>query len=403
MTTQRRTLLSAVGALAGTAGCLRLSGEETATTGDGMAGSDAAGASTAATDETGTATGDGAATASEPSFPPYVSEDGTRDGLADVHRSVLWRTSYELDFRIVDLNEGRVQHAWRTRHEDGRAAKSLQDGSRLHAFYDDADEGPYWRQDVGDGYTYGQARVHAMTQEKLLTETRWVEGFLKAGDWSSAELREDGLARVTAPGVEWPKSLPNWFPVREVREFEGELLVRESGTVAALTVEFEFETNRVEDVQRRRVELRTRDLGAVSVPTPDWLGTARERAPTASVSLAEDASAIVVEQTDGNPMRPGTKVVLYDRRNRRNAGTTELDDPVEPGGRLYLSFDGDGDGARLTRDPPTADDVAHPIEGEYDLWCRRGPFEYFGVAHVPRPRLAPRDPQPPATPGPSEQ
>ena len=118
----------------------------------------------------------------------------------------------------------------------------------------------------------------------------------------------------------------------------------------------------------------------MSLSEPDWVDTARQRAPEVEARLADDGHFVEFQHTEGNAILPGTRAVLWDGTENRNLAGGVIDDPIESGTTLFLWPENGG--LRWQRDGrPSAVDP-QPPDGQYVLWMHRNGAEYFGTVSL---------------------
>ncbi len=372
-----------MGALVGSAGCLRLSegGESTATTRPPtFTVTDTATATSAETD-TSTATAAEEQTAEPLDRPPGLEDDGVAVFLADAHVNALSRTSFTVSFRSTNLTRGDTNEARKALVGDSGALERWQDGSAID-MYRTAD-GSYWRQNVGGRFTYGRQRSAFDRQE--LIRARDLRTLILAGQWNAPEETDDRAFEITADGIGEPAALMEEYEGKELKSYAAEGKVLESGAIAELVAEFSYLHREDERLFKVRVDYRTTDIGSTDASRPDWYSTAVEQAPDVSARITDDGNYVRMEHAGGNAMLPETAVVLYDDSDdtdRGNWGYRDLERPVEAGTTLYLWMEDDRFHWNRGGKPANANPT--PLDGRYGFWMHREGAEYFGNIELPR-------------------
>ncbi|WP_435365039.1 hypothetical protein [Haloarchaeobius sp. DYHT-AS-18] len=373
---RRRRLLGTMGALVGSAGCLRLSGGDTETTRPPTFSVTDTGTGTAANTKADTAT---EAQSAEPlDRPPGLEDDGVAVYLADAHVNALSRTSFTVSFRSTNLTRGDTNEARKALVGDEGALERWQDGSAID-MYRTAD-GSYWRQDVGGQSTYGRQRSAFDRQE--LIRARDLRTLILAGQWDAPEETDDRAFEITADGIGEPQALMDEYEGKELKSYAAEGTVLESGAIAELVAEFSYLHQEADRLFKVRVDYRAADIGSTDASKPDWYSTAVEQAPDVTARITDDGNYVRMDHQGGNAMLPGTAVVLYDRNGRGNWGYRDLEQPVEAGTTLYLWMEDDR--FRWNRGGKPADANPTPLDGRYGFWMHREGAEYFGNIELPQ-------------------
>ncbi|WP_267641015.1 hypothetical protein [Haloarchaeobius amylolyticus] len=371
---RRRRLLGTVGALVGSAGCLRLSGGGSETTRPPTLEVTDTGTRTSAETDSGT---------TEPlDRPPGLQGDGVAVYLADSHVNALSRTSFTVSFRSTNLTRGETNEARKAMVGEAGALERWQDGSAID-MYRTAD-GSYWRQNVGGRSTYGHHR-YAFDRQDLI-RARDLRTLILAGQWDAPEETDDRAFEITADGIGEPQALLDEYEGSELKSYAAEGKVLESGIIAELAAEFSYlrQDDEGERLFKVRVDYLTTDVGSTDASKPDWYGTAVEQAPDVSARITDDGNFIRMEHAGGTAILPGTAVVLYGRgeQDRGNWGYRDLDRPVEAGTTLYLWME-DGE-FRWNRGSRPGDANPTTLDGRYGFWMHREGAEYFGNIELPK-------------------
>ncbi|WP_435319673.1 hypothetical protein [Haloarchaeobius sp. TZWSO28] len=381
---QRRRLLVTMGALVGSAGCLRLSegGGATGTAGSQTVSATDTAAGTAANTKADTTTESG--TAEPVDRPPGLQGDGVEAYLADAHLNALSRTSFTSSWRLTNLTRGETAEAKQALVGGSAALERWQDGSAIDMYR--TAEGSYWRQDVGGQSTYGHGRYDFDRQQ--LARARQLRELFAAGQWKPPEETDNRTFAIEADGVgDTGRLKDDWrFEAKSVESFTAEGEVRPDGIVSTLTAELSLlrEDDGQDRLVKLRVDFRTTDVGSTDASNPDWYSTAVEQAPDVSARITDDGNYVRMEHAGGTAMLPGTNVVLYDRgpQDRGNWGYDQLDQPVEAGTTLYLWMEDDR--FHWNRGNKPADANPTPLDDRYGFWMHREGAEYFGNIELPK-------------------
>lgn len=375
----RREALAALGVV-GLAGCLRLQGGggERPTTGrttEPPANTRTLTAAKADTDA-------GTATPGAGTYPTGLSEEGVSAFLFDTHERELARTSFSVDWTRIDLLEETVR---RRQHYDVETGFALgtwtyDRGGPVTIFR--SNEGGFWREELGDEYTYGEAR-HGYSIDKVLWRG-WLEPVLGAGTWSEPSTvreRDPATWRVETTSFDETGAVPGHFR-GQLAGLSASMTVDERGIIHSLEAEFEATDTNVDRV-RQRLTFAVDAIGDVSVSEPSWLATAKERRPRVSAALTDDRNFVRFTLESGNALEPETVFTVYDELDRRNTIGYRLRDPVEPDETVYLYKEQEGPFhgqlARGSR-PSNAEPVT--LSSEYHMWADRGVSEYFGTVDL---------------------
>lgn len=376
---RRRTLLGGLGGLGsvGLGGCLRLDEGGGTRTAIEASTTDA---TTVSTTQRTTTNGDDAVESDEEAadvpdtYPTGMDEEGVYAYLVDNHVNTLVDTTFVENWTVANRTEGETRKAVTATVDDGRAVMERGIGVDLKVFYDSS--GGYWREDLGDGATYGKDR--RAFEVPWVTKSRELRQLFIAADWNAPTPVEGGF-EIAAAGTTDVQSLKREYDAASIESFEADGFVTADGVVTDLTVSVEF----VHEEEDRLFEMRTRhrvtDVGTASLAEPSWLSTARDRAPEVDVRIDDANEYVVFEHLGGNPIEPGTNVVLYDRSERGGSGNwgyRDNDEPFEAGETVYLWME-DGrlhwnHGGRPSGASPKA------LDRDLAFWMHRHGAEYFG-------------------------
>jgi hypothetical protein len=370
----RRALLGVLG-LAGSGGCLRLTGAE-ATTSSTATGATSP-ATTRSTEGSTTETEATETTAAEPSLPSGLSEDGVSDYLFDFHLRELGQRSFATNWTLFNRREEFVKLRREYRVGDAGAVGSwtFDEGGPVSMFR--STDGGFWREDLGDEYTYGMDR-DGYDMERL-TLAQWVRPFVRGGVWSAPSLvRRESPARweVQLTEVEDDAAVPGWFS-GTVESLSGSMVVDERGFIRSLDCDMiatETAPGRVEYGVTYAVD----SVDEVMVSEPAWLSTAKERRPRVSMALTDDRRYVRLTLESGNPIEPNTVINVHDEVETGRSLFYELREEIAAGETVYVYRGQDGY-AKLSRGGRPTNASPVPLESQYHAWANRSGVEYFGT------------------------
>lgn len=312
-------------------------------------------------------------TATEPAFPRGLTPDGVEPFLADVHTNALARDSFQTGWIEANLTRGMIVAQRTYRIEAGSAIGEWVNDGPITAYLDN--EGGYWQEELGNQATYGQLR-HGFDLSRLTRRAFLRRNFL-AGDWEppTREANDPAAFRITTAGMRDTSALAEEFEADSLESFTAEGVVGETGIVRNLGTTVEFTPRREDRLLQFQTEFEVTAVGEVSVSEPPWVETAREQAPSVDAGMTDDRRFVEVSMRSGNPMLPGTALVLYDEVERINAVWYEFQDPFESGETGYV-YRVDGS-PRFARGSRPSDVTPDRLESEYSIWAHRGGAEYF--------------------------
>lgn len=372
----RRALLGFLG-MAGTGGCLRLTGAEATTSSTATTATP-----TAATRTTEASTTETEATAAAPSLPSGLSEDGVSDYLFDFHLRELGQRSFATNWTLLNRREEQVKQRREYRVGDAGAVGSwtFDQGGPVSMFR--TTDGGFWREDLGDDYTYGETR-QGYDMERL-TLASWVRAFVRGGAWSAPSLvRRESPARWEAEltGAEDDAAVPGWFS-GTVESLSGTMVVDERGFIRSLDGEMTASGTNVGRVEYG-VRYAVDSVDEVTVSEPAWVSTAKDRRPRVSMAVTDDERAVRLTHESGVPIEANTNLVIYDDAARRNEISYRLREPIQSGETVYLYTEqGGGFNGQLSRGSAPTSSNAIRLDSEYHAWADRSSAEYFGTVSL---------------------
>jgi hypothetical protein len=381
---RRRALLGLI-AVGGTAGCLRLEGDEGTST-------EATSSAVSATESGDTATE--TATETEPeatteradaTYPFGLSEDGVDPYLYSTCQSAVAELSYRSQYTKLDAESG--SQKWHREYEaDGGAALghwNRKDGGAVDAYHPVGGD-MLWRERVGDGYTFG------LNGTPTFQNVFWdeeLQPLLKGPAWSAPErVNEDRPAiwEVTADSVGESVRSPGHME-GELKAVEGaRLRVDENGVIRRVEAVYEA-SNMQGDVRRYRFRFEVTDVGSVSLSEPSWLETARERRPRFAARLTDDRTFVRVTVEQGG-IAAGSRISVFDRDiERKYVGHT--DRALTAGDVLYVNARSDSgkfNEAGISYGEPNAVGTPPRLDSKYHLVAFRRDTKYHpGVDVAP--------------------
>lgn len=340
----RRTYLTGLAAVAtGTGGCLRFAGDEGTPT--------VTAAPETAETPTDTPTEAVETTAGTSDFPVGLSSNGVSLLLLDKHVSELASTSYTVDY--VRRNVTQSRRNAETLAVQGQQALFNQHTKNVDLFieitpawYDPVT----WRARNGGEWLYGDLDICCMGNNRALAYAKRGHGgswqflywALKGGDYSAptATAGGDGF-RVTADSVDDANPILARFEADRVTSFSASGTVTPAGIVSGLNVSVEVVRNNQLDAHEAAFDIS--DIGGTTVTVPEWVSTARTRAPTLAVNLRDDRRGVVYMHEGGDPVPEGSNVGLHHQEQRLAPASDEsrLDRAFSPGDTLTVFVDGD--------------------------------------------------------------
>lgn len=368
-----------------TGGCLRLAGGETATGTPTQSDTATATASptasptdspteTATDTETETDTETDQGTPESFEYPPGTSEDGLDEALGRSHGS-------KLAFESFTVDRQQAFESFTARVTPDRM--SIQPGRFGGTVF--VEGGNYYlRALVGSGrvYDFKTSVPSEFSRERAVGEET-VTALAGGGNWSVEGVVERNgrrLLEVVGEGVaeqgafEQASSIDRYFrKPYEVTGFVGRGLIAEAGFVQRLNATVtadEAETGRSETLE---FGVQTTAVGETTVSAPDWLSTARDRAPQFTSQFVNDGTAVEITLADGAEIDGELNLDTYDETGYYRAvyqGTFGVGDS------LYVSKVGTEQG-QVTTEPPAAGDVSGSWQGDtrFNVYLDRIPFE----------------------------
>lgn len=389
---RRRRILGTVAPLA-LAGCLRLDetdgtesddpsrrmnsgdSEDDPGSDDGStetdAGSDDADDSAGSDDESGD-DGD-----ESPSYPRGVSEDGVSPLLADNHVNSLHGSSFEFQYVLANYTEGWERPSTRASVEADRAwmkGAGIGDETFLR---NDLHECLWTMRFRGDRL-YGNVDFGPRGNLVNLGDVVFsdhLRSLLRAVSFdevAAVEREGETIFRVRGDTVEDPSPAVDQLAVTGLDGATVEGYVDADGIVRSLEAELEYTRDGEPNLADFVYEVRS--VGETTVPEPDWVSTAADRAPRLSLSRSDDGTYFRLDHEGGQALRPNTKI---ERTGDRYAARLERE--LAAGETLYLWFEGDR--PRLSREGPPSD--ATVLEkGIIEVTLESGPYLSWRVRHL---------------------
>jgi hypothetical protein len=365
---RRRALLGLL-AVGGTAGCLRLEG-------GGGTETNATGTGRAATVDTATATATDTATETEttergdPTYPFGLSDDGVDTYLYSTCQTATSELSYRAAYTKIDVGSGDL--LWQREYDvsEGTALGhwNRNGGGPVDAYHSVGGDF-LWREEVGDGYTYG------VSSRPRFKEIFWAEEFqplLKGLAWGTPERVNDdrpAIWEVPADSVGETVRSPGHMG-GELKSVGGaRLRVDENGVIRLLQAVYDS-SDAGGNVRRKRFRFELSDVGAVSLSAPSWVETAREKHPEFSAQLTDDRKYVRLTMESGS-IATDSRISLFEGPDRGRKFVGRTDREVSAGDELYLHAESDsgkfndagiGYGQRsAVGTPPTLDGEYHVV------------------------------------------
>jgi hypothetical protein len=174
-----------------------------------------------------------------------------------------------------------------------------------------------------------------------------METFLSAGNFEVAnETTDDGMVVLTADSAS-----PADTSMANLEQFEGRLVVNESGQIQDVTVTL------TQDGDQVTYSYELQQVGVESVQKPDWVNDVPPGA-TLQTQLSvtvENNSYLVVEHSEGDVVPRGTTVQV---KSNGTTDTVRLNSSLSAGDRRYLYFDTSSQDLQVTADRPDSSAVS---------------------------------------------
>lgn len=318
----------------------------------------------------------------DPALPDGLSEDGVTSYLFDYHLRELGQRSFATNWTLLNRRKEIVKRRRDYRVGDAGAVGSwtFDQGGPVSMFR--TTDGGFWREVLGDEYTYGEVREGYEMEQLALAS--WVRPFVSGGVWSAPSLvRREAPARweVQLTGFEAGAAVPGWFG-GELESLSGTMVVDERGFVRSLDGEMTASGTNA-GRQEYGVRYAVDSVDDVTVTEPSWVSTAKERRPRVSLALTDDGYAVRLTHESGVPIEGNTDLVVYDDAARRNEISYPLEEPIQSGDTVYLYTEQEGGfNGQLTRGSPPSGGGVVRLDSEYTVWAQRSGAEYFGAVSV---------------------
>jgi len=180
-----------------------------------------------------------------------------------------------------------------------------------------------------------------------LTMLSSMETFLAAGNFEVAnETTDDGMVVLTADSAS-----PADTSMANLEQFEGRLVVNESGQIQDVTVTL------TQDGDQVTYSYELQQVGVERVQKPDWVNDVPPGA-TLQTQLSvtvENNSYLVVEHSEGDVVPRGTTVQV---KSNGTTDTVRLNSSLSAGDRRYLYFDTSSQDLQVTADRPDSSAVS---------------------------------------------
>jgi hypothetical protein len=391
---KRRRVLAVLGTV-GTGGCLRLTNsddESTAGTRSSTtrtateASTETATVTTTRTDtETETRTETRETTTEEPEPAPYpegLSADGVGEYLYPVHESTLSATNFHVEWSKFDRSVGEFK--WRKRYDFevgqalGRAMTRPMGGPA--DVYRANGLGALWREDLGDGYTYG-ADSHGWDSRETMWDVE-IRPLVQAGVWGAPErvnVERPAVWEVSADSVVDSAPAIGYYDGETVG-LSGTLRVDERGFIRGVEATHRLRPSgsSAGEVREFETSFAVDSVGDVSVSKPSWLSTAKERRPEVSASLVDDGRYVELTLEDGNRIEANSVLSVWDEA-LGSSPDARLSEPMASGEKIYLYRDETDSypGLRISRGGKPSSTPSRDLSSAVDTRSRRATLMYF--------------------------
>lgn len=393
---RRRLIQASGGVLFGMAGCLRLSqGDEGDSSTTRAPPTERQSTSVSPATETTSPEDQTETTPVSPEDVPYptgLSEDGVDEFLYATHTRALRGTSFRAKWTKLDKTNSRFLRDKEYRAEFGTALGSWVriGGGKVDIYR--ADNEAFWRENLGDRYTYGH--------EQDGYDLHWIawgeeiEPFLAVGDWSAPEIIDESRPVVwevttSSPTSETP--VPGYQEGGTLLSISSaSMTIDENGIIRSLDAQYRIDNPGPETEEIAFESIFTLDgLGDdISIDEPSWVATAKNQIPRVSASLSADRKFVrfVIESDDR--IEAGSSVAIRERGRDDNRFYVDLTEPIEPGVPVYMYKTNDDSrvvpGA-LSRGEPPADASPVALSESYEIFARRRTTTIFSPVDVSPP------------------
>jgi hypothetical protein len=181
------------------------------------------------------------------------------------------------------------------------------------------------------------------------------------GDFGAPQRESSGAVTeftVTAQDVSNSDPIEERFDADRVGSFEATARVRESGTIVSFSSTIKLVSDGRLDAFEQQYEVN--DLGSVSVSQPNWVSTARSRAPELDDSLVDDSRMLALEHLGGHTVPQQTELKLSERGTQDQQ---RLPRSLKSGETLYAALGRDGTLSMEVGSRPSASDPVLLSEG----------------------------------------
>ncbi|WP_435316795.1 hypothetical protein [Haloarchaeobius sp. TZWSO28] len=377
---KRRALLGALSGVAA-AGCLRLSsGGEGETRTETKTTRTATETATRTQTETQTRTG----RVGELEYPSGLSDDGIGGFLFAFHTQALSGASFHSKWAKIDADNSRMEWQKEYQVDDGAAYGSW---TRAHLgtpveIYRDSSDG-FWREDMGDHYTYGNDRQNYAVRELTW---RWeLEPLLRAADWNEPSLVTEeypAVWRVEATAIADETAVPDHYR-GTLQDLSATVEVDENAIIRSVEATYRV-TQPDGDTRSFVSQFELDSLGAVSVSKPAWVSTARAEVPTVSATFVDNMRFVKLTIESGVQIEPGS-VVYIPKENGSSAWERRLDEPIEPGVETFLYQNGGQktfNDLSIVRGSKPSGVTPPQFDADSRVFARRRNNEYFADIDV---------------------
>lgn len=312
-------------------------------------------------------------------YPAGLSDDGVEAFLADTHTNALANRPFRTTWTEANVTLGRAYQQRDYRVQGGAAIGEWSHQGPITMYR--SSDGGFWREDLGDRVTYGEHRAGFNLDD--LTWNHQLRWLFLAGSWEEPTVEREGEPirfGISATGTDEPAALLEEFEARSLETFEAQGIVDERGVVHSLSAEFQARSRDADRLLTFRLRYSIDSIGQVEVTEPDWLSTAKDRAPDVTADIVDDGQYVEMIFESGNPILPRTNLTLYDQDRQRNAGVRDLENPLEAGQVYYLYLEDES--LQVSRGGRPADASPAPLDGNYALWAHRNGAEYFMLPRI---------------------
>lgn len=312
------------------AGCLRLA--ETDDTSETSPSTSSKRPDTVTDTPASTETGETTASAD---YPTGLSSDGVSPLLVDYHVRNLESTTYTIDWREEYITDQRLVRNERIRVGDGQTLIDRDsDITDTDHYFTNGEE--TWRMTYRGARRYGHSNAQLPARRKL--DPGFTKALIESVEFGEPETvtRDGGAAfRVESTQLSDPEGLQKTLHrVETVERIDATMLISPDGVIETLDSKLVYDDDGVEKLAE--IEFTVSDVGTTSITKPEWLSTARKRAPDLTVTVSDDSTYLEYVHEGGQKIPKGARIALHGEPPFSKSEIGHLEQPFAPGERLYV-------------------------------------------------------------------